>query len=150
MIGRRGESDDGTGASSAPILAALAIAVLLLVGIGVAALIRGANETDEDRVMRAVIGQNDALQRKDFADFTDYTCAARAGTQADLLARQQDSAQAHGARFVDGMTGLSVDGDRATATVTYHFENDPDRRIDTAMTFAREDGQWKVCSDGPQ
>jgi hypothetical protein len=42
-----------------------------------------------------------------------------------------------------------IDGDRATATVTYHFDKAPDTKTGVEMTFVREDGAWKVCSPGP-
>jgi hypothetical protein len=54
-----------------------------------------------------------------------------------------------GERFVDDVVDVVIDGDRATATVTYHFDKAPDTKTGVAMTFAREDGAWKVCSTGP-
>ena len=30
--------------------------------------------------------------------------------------------------------------------MTYHFENDADNKRTTQLTFARQDGQWTVCS----
>ena len=54
-----------------------------------------------------------------------------------------------GARFVDDVTDVVIDGDRATATVTYHFDKAPDTKTGVDMTFVREDGAWKVCSIGP-
>jgi hypothetical protein len=42
-----------------------------------------------------------------------------------------------------------IDGDRATATVTYHFDKAPDTKTGVATTFVRKDGAWKVCSTGP-
>jgi hypothetical protein len=53
------------------------------------------------------------------------------------------------ARFVDDVAGVVIDGDRATGTVTYHFDKAPDAKTAVAMTFVREDGSWKVCSTGP-
>ncbi len=45
---------------------------------------------------------------------------------------------------------VKIDGDRATATVTYHFDKAPDdQKPVSTMTFVREDGAWKVCSTGP-
>ncbi|MBJ7401233.1 MAG: lumazine-binding protein, partial [Mycolicibacterium sp.] len=57
---------------------------------------------------------------------------------------------AKGARFVDDVTGIAVTGDRATATVLYHFERTPDAKISSPMTFLRENDRWKVCSPGPR
>ena len=66
-----------------------------------------------------------------------------------MVARQRDSAAKRGARFVDDVTDVKIDGDRATATVTYHFDKAPDEKTPVPMTFLREDGAWKVCSTGP-
>ena len=52
--------------------------------------------------------------------------------------------------FVDDVRAFAVDGDRATATVVYHFERAADDKITADMTFAREGGQWTVCSAGPR
>ena len=140
---------ENSGASPMPILIALSVALLVLAGVGISWLVRGDGMSDDLQVSRSAIGQNDALQRENYADFRTYTCAAQQGVEADVLARQQKSKAAHGARFVDDVTGMSIDGDRATATVVYHFERTPDSKLPTPMTFVREDGRWTVCSPGP-
>ncbi|CAN5255348.1 hypothetical protein BH09ACT8_BH09ACT8_47950 [soil metagenome] len=145
MIGRREESDD-VGSSPMPFLLALVIIVVVLVGIGISTMTRGDGLNEEDRVSRAAIAQNDALQRQSFPDLRGYTCAAVVGTEVDMVARQRVSVAEHGARYVDGVTGVAIDGDHATGTVIYHFEKAPDTKIDTPTTFVREDGAWKVCS----
>ena len=64
-----------------------------------------------------------------------------------MLARQRDSVAKQGERFVDDVTDVSIDGDRATANVTYHFDKDAGHQNRSSeMTFVREDGAWKVCS----
>jgi hypothetical protein len=70
-------------------------------------------------------------------------------SDADILARQRDSVTKRGERFVDDITDVVIDGDRVTATVTYHFDKAPDTKTGVATTFVREDGAWKVCSIGP-
>ncbi len=70
------------------------------------------------------------------------------GTETDILARQRDSVTNNGARYVDDVTDVVIDADRATATVTYHFDEASDTETGATMTFAREDGAWKVCSIG--
>ncbi|MCV7230118.1 lumazine-binding protein [Mycolicibacterium komossense] len=145
-MGRRDESQDSTGSSPLPFLAALVIIIVVLIVIGLFALNRGDGLSEEDQVSRAAIAQNDALQRQNYPDLRGYTCAAVVGTEADMVARQRDSVAKHGARYVDGVTGVAVDGDHATGTVIYHFEKAPDDKINTPTTFTREDGVWKVCS----
>ena len=131
--------------TAAPFLIAL---IVIVVGVIVVALVNsfgGDGLSEEQRVGRAAVAQNDALQREHFGAYTDYTCSAERGTEQDFLARQRDSVAEHGARYVDDVTGVQIDGDRATATVIYHFENTPDDRTDTELAFVREDGQWRVC-----
>lgn len=129
-----------------PFLAALAIVVLVVIGIAVANLFGGDGLSEEERVGRAAVGQNDAMQRESYPDFADYTCAEQRGTEVDFLARQRDSVGKQGARYVDDVTDVRIDGDMATATVVYHFEQAPDSKINSATRFVREDGEWRVCS----
>ena len=133
----------------APFLGALAIIVIVVIGVWLVNLSRGDGMSEDERVGRAAVGQNDALQRENFTDFRAYTCRAQQGSEADILARQRDSVAKRGARYVNDVTDVVINGDRATATVTYHFAKAPDTKTGVAMTFAREDGAWKVCSIGP-
>ena len=133
----------------APFLGALAIIVIVVIAIWLVNLFQGDRTPDDQRVGRAAVGQNDALQREHFADFSGYTCERMQGSEADVIARQRDSAAKRGARFVDDVTDVKIDGDRATATVTYHFDKAPEEKTPVPMTFVREDGAWKVCSTGP-
>ena len=133
----------------APFLGAFAIIVLVVIAIALFNVF-GDNEPPADQqVGRAAVGQNDALQRQNYADFRTYTCRDQHGVEADILARQRDSVAKRGERFVDDVTDIKVDGDRATAKVTYHFGRAPDTKTGVDMTFVREDGAWKVCSTGP-
>jgi hypothetical protein len=132
-----------------PFLAALAIIVLVVIAIGLFNFF-GDDELPADQLVgRAAVGQNDALQRENYADYRDYTCSAQQGSEADILARQRDSVAKRGERFVDDVTNVVIDGDRATATVTYHFDKAPDAKSGVETTFVREDAAWKVCSIGP-
>ena len=112
----------------APFLGALAIIVLVVIAIWLFNVFGGDDRTPEDQqVGRAAVGQNDALQRESYADFAHATHARiEHGEEADVLARQRDSVAKRGERFVDDVTDVKIDGDRATATVTYHFDKAPD------------------------
>lgn len=145
----RDRSDDSTGSTPVPFLIALVTIVLVIGGIGLTQLFGGNDVPEVDVVAQAAIAQNDALQRADYVDFRSYTCAAEVGSESDVLAAQQRSVATRGERFIDGVSGVSIDGDTATGTVIYHFDKAPDDLIDTATTFVREDGSWKVCTPGP-
>jgi hypothetical protein len=130
----------------APFLGALAIVVLIVIGIAVANSFSGDGPTPEQDVSRAIVGQNDALQRQSFSGFRDFTCRAEQGDESDFLARQRDSVAKNGERYVDGVREVRIDGDRAVAKVTYHFDKTTDATSGAILTVAREDGTWKVCS----
>lgn len=136
--------------SALPILIAIGVAVVVLAIVAITQL-RGVDDlTPNQLVTRAAVGQNDALQRENYGDFAKYTCAAQRGVEAEVLAGQKKSVSVNGARYVDEVTGISVNGDDAAATVVYHFENSADNKVKTPMTFVRQDGDWKVCSPGPR
>ena len=141
------ELPGGDRPTAVPFLIALVIVVVVITGILV--INRGAGDGDPEQIGRAVVAQNDALQRQDYGAFTASTCAARHGTEQEVLTRQRDSVAAKGERYVDGTGNVAVVGDTATATVLYHFGDDEDTQVSTDMMFAREGGTWKVCSDGP-
>lgn len=134
----------------APILGALAIVAVALIAVFALRMLRGDALPDDAAVARAVVGQNDALQRQNYPDFRAYTCAGQHGIEAQVLADQRQSASAKGPRYVDDVKDVAVTGDRATATVVYHFEKSADDKISTPMTAVRENGTWKVCSAGPR
>ena len=133
-----------------PIAIAAAIVVVAMGVMWALSFFRGDEVPDEGRVGRAVVAQNDALQRGNYADFRSQTCFAQQGTEAQVLADQQQSESAKGNRFVDDVKDFKVSGGDATATVVYHFEKTPDDKVSTPMTFVKENGDWKVCSPGPR
>lgn len=133
-----------------PILTALAIVGILVVAFVVVRLFQGDAPPDENQIGRVTVGQNDALQREDYAAFRTFTCVAQQGTEAQVLADQRQSRAGKGARVVAGIADLAVTGDRATATVGYYFEQSAGEKASTQVSFVREDGEWKVCSQGPR
>jgi hypothetical protein len=146
------EPEDDSGAdrpTMAPFLGALAIIVLVVTAIVLFNIFGDNGAPSDQQVGRAAAGQNDALQRGDYAAFRAYTCRDQQGIQTDILARQRDSVAKRGQRFVDDVTEVVIDGDRANAKVTYHFGKAPDVKTGVPMMFVREDGAWKVCSTGP-
>jgi hypothetical protein len=136
--------------TATPFLAALAIIVIVVIAIGLLNFFGDDELPADQQVARAAVGQNDALQRQSYDDFRGYTCRDEQGAEAEVLAGQRDSAAKQGERFVDDVTDVKIDGDRATAKVTYHFDKAPDTKTGVDMTFVREDGAWKVCSPGPR
>jgi len=143
------ENEPAANRTIAPFIGALAIIVVVLVGVVVlnkVGVIGGGGPTPEQAVRTAVVGQNDGLQRLDYGRFQTYTCGAQYGTQADVIAKQRDSVVKDGQRYIDEVSDIRIDGDNATATVTTHFDKSEDKKSTTPVTLVREDGAWKVCS----
>jgi hypothetical protein len=128
----------------APFVGALAVIVLVVIGI-VLFNVFGSSPAPGTDVGRAIVGQNDALQRQNYADYRAFTCRAVQGSEADFLARQRDSVTKNGERYVDDVKDVRIDGGRATASVTYHFDKTADTTSGSELTVVREDGSWKVC-----
>ena len=133
----------------APFLGALIIIVAVVIGIWLINLFSGDDLTDAQQIARAASGQNDALQRESYQDFQAFTCAAQQSEESKVLDAQRDSVAKRGDRYVDRVDAVVVDGDSATADITYYFDNDKDAKETVEMSFAREGGAWKVCSTGP-
>lgn len=129
----------------APFLGAFAVIAIVVIGIVLFNVFGTQKTTPGDQVARAAVGQNDALQRANYTDFRTYTCRAAQGTEADVLARQRASVAKNGERYLDDVSTIRVDGDRATATVTYHFARTTEAKFDADLSFVEEDGAWKVC-----
>jgi hypothetical protein len=143
-------SDSSVGATPAPILGALAIVVAVLIVIGLLNVFSSDELTDDQQIRRAVVAQNDALQRQDYADFRQYTCVEQQGVESKVITGQRDSSAKLGERFIDSATNVAIDGEKATADVTYHFDKFPDDEETAEIAFVRQDGAWKVCSTGPK
>jgi hypothetical protein len=129
----------------APFLGALAVFALIVIGIVLFNVFGSQHTTPGDQVAQAAVGQNDALQRQDYAAFQKFTCRARQGAEEDFLARQRDAVATAGERYLDDVQDIRIDGDRASATVTYHLAKTADTKTATQVGFAMEDGAWKVC-----
>lgn len=143
-------SHDADRPTLAPFLGAVAIIAVVVIAIVLFNVFGSDDVPGDQQVARAAVGQNDALQRQNYGDFLRYTCEAQQRAEAEVLAAHRDSVAKRGERFVDDVTDVKIDGDRATATVTYHFAKAPDTKSGVASTFVREDGAWKVCSTGPK
>ncbi|OBI80757.1 lumazine-binding protein [Mycobacterium sp. E740] len=144
------ESEPRDRPTAVPFLIALTIFVIVVIAIVLLNLFRDDELPPDQQVARAAVGQNDALQRQNYADFLTFTCPAQVGAETDVLAAQRDSVAKHGERFVDDVTDVVIDADRATAKVTYHFDKAPDDKNEVPTTFVRDGGAWKVCSAAPR
>ena len=130
----------------APFLGGLAVFAIVILGIILFNVYGSDTTIPGDQVAKAAVGQNDAMQRQDYGKFRDFTCRAKQGSEADFLARQRDSVTKNGERYLDDVTDITVDGARASATVTYHFDKTAETKTPGEVSFVQEDGAWKVCT----
>jgi len=149
-VGEPEPEPDADRPTIAPFLGALAIVVIVLIAIVLLNYFGDEDKPAGQQIAESVMGQNDALQRQHYADFRGYTCRSQLGNEAEILAGQRDSVAKHGERYIDDITDVAVDGDHATAKVTYHFGNAPDAKTAVETALVREDEAWKVCSTGPR
>lgn len=129
----------------APFLGAFAVIAIVVIGIILFNVFGSSTTTPGDQVAQAAVGQNDAMQRQDYGKFRNLTCRTAQGSEVDFLARQRDSVAKNGERYLDDVTNIAVDGERASATVTYHFDKTAETKTPAEVSFVREDGAWKVC-----
>jgi hypothetical protein len=130
----------------APFLGAFAVIAIVVIGIIAFNVFGSSTTTPGDQVAQAAVGQNDALQRQDFGKFRNFTCRAAQGSEMDFLARQRDLVAKNGERYLDDVTNIDVGGERASATVTYHFGKTAETKTPIEVSFVQEDGAWKVCA----
>ncbi|MBY0290482.1 MAG: lumazine-binding protein [Mycobacteriaceae bacterium] len=135
--------------SAAPFLGALAIISIVVIAIALVNFFQGDELSPEQQIVRAAVAQNDALQKESYGDFRSNTCRSEQGTEAEVLADQRDSKEKQGTRRIADVTDVVVNGDRATAKVSYQFDKASDVTTDVETTFVLEDGAWKVCTQGP-
>ncbi len=141
--------ESSTGSSAGPFLGALAVIVVLVVTVWLFNLLSGGEPTDDQQIARSVSAQNAALQGQNYAEYLVYTCSELSGDEKSILDRQRDSVDKRGERIIERVAGVNVDGDRATAEVTYYFDKDEDTKETAQISLVRRDGVWKVCSTGP-
>ncbi|MGF6882250.1 type II secretory pathway pseudopilin PulG [Nocardia sp. GAS34] len=125
--------------SLVPFLAAAVLAVLVIVGIVIAALLHPAekNLTDADRIANAVHAFVDAQRGTD--------AAKRAGTECPGFeqARSPLGPDAAGKDIaIDGLKDPHVDGNRATVTVSSKVDG---KSATSVWNLTRPQGTWLVC-----
>ncbi|WP_124710146.1 Rv0361 family membrane protein [Gordonia insulae] len=136
-----------------PFLVALGVVVVAAVGIGISYLVRPADDrmSTEAHVQHAINNAYTARNDLDYAKFRDATCAADLSSttfpsESTFLGDNRRSFDENGHIVIPEISGVTVDGDRATAQVHWHFDEKSDQNQVTEMVVVREDGDWKVCT----
>ena len=131
------------GAGVAVLALAAIVAGVLVVVLGVF-LDREAKPSDEQQIRQVFARGQDAWNDSDFEEFRDITCAAAVlGEESESHFRETRDQLGRVEIIVES---VQVSGDKATAAVSQHFENDFDLDSDQ-YPVVREGGRWKMCSD---
>lgn len=137
-----------------PFLAAVVVIVLVVGGVLVSNLLRPSDDrvSDAAQVQYAINDSYTARNSLDYRKYRSVTCAAVVDrddfpTEHAFVADNQRSRDTFGKILIPEITDVTVDGDRATAQVHWHFENKgSDAKTVTAAVVVREGDNWKVCA----
>lgn len=147
-----GAPTDG-GGNLWPFLAAVVVIVLVVGGVLLSNLLRPSDDrvSDAAQVQYAINDSYTARNSLDYRKYREVTCAAVVGaqdfpTEQVFVADNQRSRDTFGKIVIPEITDVTVDGDRATAQVQWHFENKgSDAKTVTPTVVVREGDKWKVC-----
>ncbi|GAA3033763.1 hypothetical protein GCM10010528_13460 [Gordonia defluvii] len=132
-----------------PIIAALAVVVVLIGLILIPQWLHpfASRVSDEDSVRMAVNNHYTAQNALNYDTFTRWTCAAKLPPRDEFLTRATASRDVNGPIVIPPgkIADVAINGDRASATVSWHYGKKTDAVTTTATTLVRQDNQWKVC-----
>ena len=122
-----------------PFVAAVVVIAVIALGIVIAGLLSPAEEnvTESDRIRVAV---NNYVAARDSGDANQLKAATCTNFDAD----RSPLSDAPGKVTVKRVEAATVDGDRAEADVTVAHDDKDDPA--TSWSFARADGEWRVCN----
>ena len=136
-----------------PFIIAVVVVVVVVIGVLISNAVRPAEDrmSEDAKVQHAINDYYTARNEADFDKYTAANCAAVRGaegfpTKDKFVADNRRSMDDNGQIKIPEITDLTVDGDRATARVHWHFEKSEDKKNVVDTTVVREDGKWKVCT----
>ncbi|GED99142.1 Rv0361 family membrane protein [Gordonia crocea] len=132
-----------------PFLAALAVVVVLIGVILIVQWVRPFSDriSDEDTVRIAVNDHYTARNAVNYDSFRAATCAAKVPPRAEFESTNTRSREANGRIVIPQgqIADVTITGDKASATVTWHYEKRATENQKTPTTLIRQDDKWKVC-----
>ncbi|MCR5979151.1 hypothetical protein GDN83_15660 [Gordonia jinghuaiqii] len=136
-----------------PFFVAVGVVGIAVLSIVVSNITRPPEERvgDSAQVQYAINDHYTARNGPNYAEYRANTCAADLAaadfvTEEQFVSDNKQSLAENGHIEIPEITDLVVDGDRATATVHWHYDNTPDTENVVETTVVRENGEWKVCS----
>ncbi len=132
-----------------PMLAAIAVVVILLGVVFIYQWTRPFSDRvgPDDEVRIAINNHYTAQNALNYQSFSEWTCAAKTPPREEFLKKNGPSRDANGKIVIHdgGIADVAINGDKASAVVTWRYEKKPDQPTTTPTTLVRQGDQWKVC-----
>lgn len=120
------------------VLAAVAVAVAVIAAVG------SSKPKSDDEQIRALISKAAATNSSDVTAFRGLWCTKMQQIIDQVSQAHPDMKPPGGGKAQGPITvkSVQVNGDKATATITGTVDG---RTRDSQMTFAKENGEWRLC-----
>ena len=135
-----------------PFWSALVIVVVAILAVVLSNMLRPAEEraSDSGQVQFAINDNYTARNNVDYGKFKQSTCAADTSSSSfiseqEFVSQNRTSVESKGRIVIPEITDVTVNGDRATARVHWHFDKTPDDKQTTSVVVVKDDGTWKLC-----
>ena len=136
-----------------PFWIALLVVVVAILAVVLSNMLRPAEEraSDSGQVQFAINDNYTARNNVDYGKFTQSTCAADTSStsfisEQEFVSQNRTSVESKGRIVIPEITDVTVNGDRATARVHWHFDKTPDEKQTTSVVVVKDDGTWKLCT----
>ncbi|GAB10205.1 hypothetical protein GOARA_053_00310 [Gordonia araii NBRC 100433] len=147
-LGQSPDDGDSRGKPTrGPIIAALVIVVILLSVILIPQFVNPVDERggDDTGVRLAINDHYTARNALNYEAFAAATCSAKTPQRDEFLTVNRRSRDEHGPIKIPEISAVAVNGDRASATVHWHYEGKDEARQTAPTSLVRQDDRWKVC-----
>ncbi|UEA57617.1 hypothetical protein LK459_13405 [Gordonia otitidis] len=148
-----GEQRPRTWKDAWPFWIALVVVALAILGVVLSNVLRPAQEraSDSGQVQFAINDNYTARNNVDYGKYKESTCAADTSSPsfisgAEFVRQNRTSVESKGRIVIPEITDVTVNGERATARVHWHFDKTPDDEQTTSVVVVKDDGRWKLCT----
>lgn len=149
-------SESGTAERSARgkrwwlLVGAAAVLVVALLGVVIALVGGGTDNSPEGQVKRAIGTYTDALAEGDLEQLRAITCGTQHDFYQNISPEQfagvyQTSKEQKAIPVIDSIDAVRITDDTAMAQATVHTAADPSERTQRTFDLQNTDGGWKVC-----
>ncbi|MFZ2239597.1 MAG: hypothetical protein WAV90_08640 [Gordonia amarae] len=147
------EGDAPSWKAALPFIIAGVVVLVVVIGVLISNAVRPAEDrmSEDAKVQHAINDYYTARNEADFDKYAAANCAAARNAEGfpakdKFVTDNRKSMDDNGQIKIPEITDLTVNGDRATARVHWHFEKSEDKKNVVDTTVVREDGEWKVCT----